>query len=172
MKRLPRTVALLMVVVFAGGFLLLRRSGSAEAPVQPIAFDHWQHVTSQDGPGLDCTFCHEHGDKSAHATIPNVDTCMTCHSTIAAEKEEIRKLTSISDKGEQPQWRRVYWFEQEADVFFTHKPHLRAQVECSVCHGDVANSHRVGRTVNQTMGWCIDCHRSKGASVDCYVCHR
>jgi hypothetical protein len=30
----------------------------------------------------------------------------------------------------------------------------------------------VRREVNQSMGWCIDCHRAQRASLDCYVCHR
>jgi hypothetical protein len=57
-------------------------------------------------------------------------------------------------------------------VFFTHKPHMRAGVDCSACHGDVAGAHRVRREVNQTMGWCIECHRKQQASIDCYACHR
>jgi hypothetical protein len=23
-----------------------------------------------------------------------------------------------------------------------------------------------------TMGWCVDCHRVKGAPTDCLVCHK
>jgi hypothetical protein len=31
---------------------------------------------------------------------------------------------------------------------------------------------QVRREINQTMGWCMDCHRERRASVDCYICHR
>jgi hypothetical protein len=22
------------------------------------------------------------------------------------------------------------------------------------------------------MGWCLDCHRQRGASIDCWTCHK
>jgi hypothetical protein len=172
MKR-PRTiVALLIVALLAGGVFLLRASSRPKAPEQPIAFDHWQHVKKADGPQLECTFCHEHAEKNSYATVPNVDTCMVCHQSVETDKPQIQKLTGFSERNEQPRWRRVYWFEPEANVFFSHKPHLKAGVDCASCHGDVANSHQVRREVDQTMGWCIACHRERGASFDCYVCHR
>ncbi|MEK6301869.1 MAG: cytochrome c3 family protein [Acidobacteriota bacterium] len=172
MLSLTKLILLSVAVIAVGGFFLLRATARPEAPRQPINFDHWQHVSSKEGPELDCTFCHEHVDKSAHATIPNAETCMTCHETIKPDSAEVQKLAAFSNRKEQPPWQRVYWFERDANVFFSHKAHNRAGVECSSCHGEVGTSHRVGREVNQTMGWCIDCHRRRAASVDCYVCHR
>lgn len=174
--RRPRTIAALVILaLLGGGLLLIRASGRPEPPPQPIAFDHWLHVSKpgeQDGPQLECSACHEYADKSAHATIPNTETCMLCHQSTKTESPEIQKLAALAERNSQPPWRRVYWFEKEADVFFTHKAHIRAGVECAACHGDVANSHRIRRETDMTMGWCIDCHRRRGASVDCYVCHR
>jgi hypothetical protein len=140
--------------------------------VQPIDYSHYVHVTKEGGPELECTFCHEHADKSRYATIPNVSTCMVCHETVKADSAEVQKLAAIAAKGEQPEWVRVYWFAKEADAYFTHKPHVRAGVSCQECHGDVGQMHSARRAVNQTMGWCIDCHARKEVSNDCYVCHR
>jgi hypothetical protein len=175
--RLRIIAALLVIALLAAGVFLLVGAGKPAAPPQPIAFNHWQHVTKtgEEGkpdPGLECGFCHEHADKSAHATIPNANTCMLCHQAIKTESPEVQKLAAYAERNEQPPWTRVYSFEQEAAVFFTHKPHFKAGIECSSCHGDVANSHQIRREVEQNMGWCIDCHRSKGASIDCYACHR
>jgi hypothetical protein len=172
MRRLTKSIAILIVAIFVTGFFLLRASGKPEAPAQPIEFDHWQHVAKKDGPELDCSFCHAHAEQSPHATIPNIDTCMICHTSEKTESPEVQKLTAISERGEQPPWKRVYWFYAEANVFFTHKPHARAKIDCSACHGDVASSHSVRREIDQTMGWCIDCHKQQQASVDCYACHR
>jgi len=160
-----------VVVCAASGFVLLELSNTS-APAQPIAFDHWQHVTKPDGAQLECTFCHEHADKSAHATIPNTDTCMGCHQSIKTESPEIQELADYAARHQQPPWKRVYWIEAEANEFFTHKPHIRASIECETCHGAVSQSHTVKRETNLTMGWCVDCHKQRGASVDCYVCHR
>jgi hypothetical protein len=172
MRRLTKLLLLAVAVVAVGGYFLMRANTRPEAPIQPVEFNHWQHVSSKEGPELECTFCHQHADKSPHATIPNIDTCMICHQTEKADSAEVQKLAAFSERTEQPPWKRVYWFEREANVFFSHKAHIRVGVECSSCHGDVSQSRRVRREVDQTMGWCIDCHRQRDTSVDCYVCHR
>ncbi|HLG15842.1 MAG TPA: cytochrome c3 family protein [Blastocatellia bacterium] len=172
MKTLTKALLLLIIVFLAGGFLLLRALAKPEAPLQPIDFNHQQHVTKPEGPQLECAFCHEHADKSPHATIPNVSLCMACHQVEKADSPEVVKLTAISDRAEQPLWVRVYWFDKSADVFFSHKPHIRAGVDCAECHGRVGEMTRVRREVDHTMGWCLDCHRQREVSVDCYVCHR
>lgn len=172
MRRSTKYIVLVVVVLSITGIFLLQAVGKPEAPHQPIEFDHWQHVTKKGGPELDCAYCHEHADKSPHATIPNTETCMACHVVEKTDSPEVQKLTAISERGEQPPWVRVYWFEKEANVFFAHKPHARARVGCAECHGNVAESHKLRREINQTMGWCMDCHRARQTSIDCYVCHR
>lgn len=172
MMKLTGLVALSLTALFVCGFILVGIFGSPEAPAQPIEFDHSLHVSSADGPELDCSFCHEHADKSSHATIPNISTCMACHESVKAESPEIQKLAAYSERGQQPPWVRVYSVDESADVYFTHKPHIRAGVNCDECHGPVEKMRRVRREVNQSMGWCVNCHRGRGASVDCTACHR
>jgi hypothetical protein len=172
MRRAIKFAVFVTVAISVIGLVLLRASGKPEAPRQPIEFDHWQHVTKEEGPQLECTFCHEYVDKSSHATIPNISTCMGCHESIKTESPEIQKLAAFAERKEQPPWRRIYWIEPEANAFYTHKPHIRAGLDCTTCHGQIGQSHRVRREVDQTMGWCMDCHRSRSVSVDCYVCHR
>jgi len=172
MKRAILFAVIVTIAISVVGVVLLRAAAKPVAPKQPVEFDHWQHVTKEDGPQLECTFCHENADKSSHATIPNVDTCMGCHESIKTDSPEIQKLAAFAARKQQPPWRRVYWLEPEANAFYTHKPHIRAGLECATCHGQIGQMHRVRREVKQTMGWCVDCHRSRGVSVDCYVCHR
>ncbi|HJQ70862.1 MAG TPA: cytochrome c3 family protein [Blastocatellia bacterium] len=172
MRRASKAVILAAALVIVLGFALLGAMGGAEAPRQPVEFDHWQHVSKEEGPQLDCDACHEHAANGPHATTPNISTCMICHESMMTGSAEVQKLAAISARGEQPRWVRIYWFEREANVYFTHKPHVRAGVDCAVCHGEVKQAHRLRREVDQTMGWCIDCHRERQASVDCYACHR
>lgn len=172
MKRVILFAVIITIAISAIGVVLLRAAAKPAAPKQPVEFDHWQHVTKEDGPQLECMFCHENVDKSSHATIPNVDTCMGCHESIKTDSPEVQKLAGFAERKQQPPWRRVYWLEPEANAFYTHKPHIRAGLECTTCHGQIGQMHRVRREVNQTMGWCVDCHRSRSVSVDCYVCHR
>jgi hypothetical protein len=172
MRRPTKLMLLAVAMIAVGGFFLLRANARPAAPKQPVDFDHWQHVTKEEGPQLECTFCHENVDKSSHATIPNVDACMSCHDSIKTDSPEVQKLAAFAERKQQPPWRRVYWLEPEANAFYTHKPHIRAGLECTTCHGQIGQMHRVRREVDQTMGWCVDCHRSRSVSVDCYVCHR
>jgi len=171
MKRLMLTAALYVNALGLGLFIALGATSDGSV-AQPIAFDHSLHVTADQGPQLECSFCHEHADKSPHATIPNTSLCMGCHQSIRTEAPEIQKLASYAERGEQPPWKRVYWIDPSADVFFSHKPHIRAHVDCAVCHGNVAGSRVVRREVEFTMGRCVDCHRQNQASTDCYICHR
>ena len=168
-------IAVLIAVGIVSLVFLSGIVGKPYEPAQPIAFDHWQHTTKkaeENGPELECTACHEYANESRNATIPNISKCMQCHETMETERPEVQKLAAIAARSEQPAWRRVYWIEKSADVFFTHKPHTRAGVDCAVCHGRVSEMHRVRREVDHSMGWCIECHREKKVSVDCSVCHR
>jgi len=67
-------------------------------------------------------------------------------------------------------------------VFFSHKPHINAGVDCAKCHGDVATMTRVKQVEDLSMGWCLDCHRQDHKSLqksprqtaqlqDCASCH-
>jgi hypothetical protein len=169
----PKAATLVAIAVALVGIIVFFVArAKTQGPAQPIEFDHWQHVEKEDGPRLSCDFCHEHAGESAYATIPNVSTCMVCHDSIKTDSPQVQKLAAIAARGQQPGWVRVYWFEDSAKVFFTHKPHVRAMLDCAVCHGKVGEMHRVRREVNQNMGWCIDCHRQRRVSIDCYVCHR
>ena len=134
---------------------------------QPIPFPHKTHIAKK----AVCTDCHETVEKGPIAGIPSVKTCMICHDQIATDHALIKQVASYSQKGIEIPWQRVYGFTHEAHVRFQHAPHIRASVECATCHGDVANQRVAERVVDHTMGFCVNCHRQKGASNDCLTCH-
>jgi hypothetical protein len=134
---------------------------------QPIPFPHKTHIAKK----AVCTDCHESVEKGPIAGIPSVKTCMICHSQIATDRPLIKEVTSYADKGIEIPWQRVYGFPHEAHVRFQHAPHIRAKVDCAVCHGDVANQTVAVRAVDLNMGFCVDCHRKNNASNDCLTCH-
>jgi hypothetical protein len=134
---------------------------------QPIPFPHKTHIDKK----AECIDCHESVDKGPVAGIPSVKTCMICHSQIATDKPLIKQVTDYSDKGIEIPWQRVYGFTRSAHVRFNHAPHIRADVACATCHGDVAKQTVAERSVEHSMGFCVDCHREKKASNDCLTCH-
>ena len=141
--------------------------GSRQQPVQPIAYTHKVHLAN----GMQCTDCHVGVDRGPDARIPSVNFCMTCHQVIATDKPEIKKLAAYRARGEDIPWQRVYGFLPSAHVKFNHAPHIRAGVECAQCHGDMTKQTVAVRMVDHTMGFCVQCHREKKASVDCVTCH-
>ena len=136
--------------------------------VQPIAFPHDVHIAK----GLACTeYCHESVTKGPIAGLPSVKTCLICHAAIATDRPIIQQITELESKGVDIAWQRVYGYTHEAHVRFNHAPHIRAGVECSTCHGNVGRQTVAERVVDLSMGFCVNCHKSKNASNDCLTCH-
>jgi Cytochrome c7 and related cytochrome c len=136
---------------------------------QAIPFPHKTHV---EKAMLKCTeYCHETVTKGPRAGLPSVKTCMICHDAIATDRPLIQKVADYSKRGVDIPWQRVYGFTQEAHVRFDHSPHLRAKVDCTTCHGNIAQQTVAERSVNHSMGFCVDCHRERKASNDCLTCH-
>lgn len=134
---------------------------------QPLDFPHNVHVGKQ----IACEFCHEGVDKGASAGIPGLRTCMICHDAIATERPRIQEMAALRDKGLDLAWQRVYGFAPEDHVRFNHAPHIRARVECATCHGNVGEGTVARREVEHTMGFCVNCHNERKASIDCLTCH-
>ena len=141
--------------------------GRRRTPVQPIAYTHKVHLAK----GMQCINCHTGVDTGPDAELPSVKLCMACHQFIAADHREIRKLAAYFERGEDVPWQRVYDYSPSAHVKFNHAPHIRAGVDCKTCHGDMTRQTVAVRAVDMNMGYCLDCHKQKKASVDCTTCH-
>ncbi|HKY60550.1 MAG TPA: cytochrome c3 family protein [Gemmatimonadota bacterium] len=141
-----------------------------KAPEQPIAFMHTVHAGDNRIP---CAYCHFSTNVSEEAGIPAVGTCMGCHRFVQGTspefQREIQKLMQFWADSTSIPWQRVYTVPEF--VQFTHQPHIRAGVTCATCHGDVAAMVRVEKVTPLTMGWCVNCHRDRGAPDDCAACH-
>ncbi len=158
---------------------------AAAGPSQPIAFSHRIHAGDFK---IDCQYCHADARRSEYAGIPSVTRCMGCHRITAADRPEIKKLGEYL-AGQKPiPWIRIYKVPEY--VYFAHKPHIRADLTCQTCHGQVQTMEVVTAKTGQslvtdllnlaglfpappplTMGWCVECHTAKKASVECTTCH-
>ena len=135
---------------------------------QPFEFPHLTHVSR----GIACTeYCHESVTEGPVAGLPSVRTCMSCHRTVATNRPRIRQITQMREQGRDFAWKRVFGYPAQSHVRFNHAPHIRAKVECSTCHGDIASQRVAQRNVNLTMGVCVNCHRERKAPDDCLTCH-
>jgi len=134
---------------------------------QPLEFPHNTHIEKK----IMCETCHEGVATGPIAGIPSVRACMICHEAIATDRPRIQQITAMRDKGIDLAWQRVYGYPPESHVKFNHAPHIRRNVDCSTCHGNIGGGTVAQRNVNLTMGYCVNCHNEKKASVDCLTCH-
>jgi hypothetical protein len=137
-------------------------------PQQPLDFPHNIHAGKQ----IACTdYCHEAVSTGPVAGLPSVRTCLVCHNTIATDRPRIQQLTAMRERGEDFVWQRVYGYPPASHVRFNHAPHIRAKVDCTTCHGNIAEGTVAQRNVDLTMGFCVNCHNERKASNDCLTCH-
>ncbi len=137
------------------------------SPSQPINYSHRIHVHEL---GLECSFCHENVEKSATTLPPPVSLCMSCHEAVKTESPEIKKLTKYYESGEPVPWIKVHKFKDW--VYFSHKRHIKAGIDCSFCHGEVKAMDVVRKVRSMRMGFCVKCHEIYKAPKECNICHK
>jgi hypothetical protein len=130
-------------------------------PDQPIKFSHQVHVTDNQ---IDCIYCHTTVEYSKSAGIPSANICMNCHILVAegthSGRYEIDKLKKAYNDSVPIEWVRVHNLPDHA--YFNHAQHVAVgQVECAECHGDVGEMHILRQVEDLSMGWCLECHRTR-----------
>ena len=66
-------------------------------------------------------------------------------------------------------WVRVYKLPDY--IFMSHKKHVEPGVTCKICHGPVSKRDILKKEVSTSMKFCMECHQSRGASIECNLCH-
>ncbi len=105
---------------------------------------------------------------------------MGCHSQFGGDLEGVQILKSYWEEQKPIEWIQIHRLPEH--VQFRHNRHVAAGVECQTCHGAVQEMHKVYLVPDRVwvngmpaqkleMGWCINCHESKKASIDCLTCH-
>ena len=132
-----------------------------------VAFSHKTHAGDNQ---IGCGVCHPYARHSPTAGLAPASVCMGCHKFVSKEKPDVKTLAAEFTAGRPITWTRMHRVPDH--VFFSHERHLAKGVECKSCHGDVA-SMTLDRKVHELqMGFCMDCHRQKQATVDCLACHK
>ncbi len=130
-------------------------------PDQPVWFSHKVHAGQNQ---IDCKYCHFTVERSMHAGIPPVETCMNCHNQVKEGKitgtEEIAKIYAAMENNEPIEWVKVYNLPDH--VYFNHAQHVNVgKIDCAQCHGEVEKMDEIIQVPDLSMGWCIDCHRTE-----------
>jgi hypothetical protein len=153
-------------LLVASASALVAASRAETKSQQPIAFSHRIHA--QDN-AIPCLYCHAYARRGPVAGLPAVQRCAGCHMRVATDKPEIVKVMGYWNRREPIPWQRVH--DLPDFVRFSHKRHVLAQVDCRECHGDVQRMDIAVQVSSLEMGFCLACHKRRGASTDCLACH-
>ncbi|MBN1599523.1 MAG: hypothetical protein JW894_14605 [Bacteroidales bacterium] len=131
------------------------------APTQPIKFSHKIHAGDNK---IDCQYCHHTAETSKSAGIPSSNVCLNCHILIVegtkSGKFEINKITEAQLNNDPIEWVKVHNLPDH--VFFSHAQHVGAgKLDCAECHGVVESMDLLRQENDLSMGWCLDCHRTR-----------
>lgn len=164
------TAVFVLIGTVAAAIGLLYSKGSADligADTQPLLFSHELHAGRLQ---VDCLFCHRFAEQSTAAGIPSMQLCMGCHQNLAAETDHTVALLDHWEQQAPVSWVRL---QRVPDfVYFTHERHLAHGLQCATCHGHVDHMPYTPRAATYEMGWCLSCHQERGASRDCWTCHK
>jgi hypothetical protein len=155
-------------VLLALGFLYFFFASPATrvGAAQPIPFSHQLHAGVK---AIDCRFCHPYVARSIHPGLPPVEKCLYCHNHIIANHPEILKEHNYFNTDTPTPWVKVFYVPEH--VMFNHQRHIRKEIACEACHGEVKQTERL-KGKRFKMGFCIECHREKKANLDCWLaCH-
>jgi hypothetical protein len=167
-SRRLRIVAVLGWQILAAqqsGYLGIQEKLPVAVAPQAVPFSHRQHTAA----GMMCVDCHATVQHEERAGLPAAARCMHCHIDVRKDAPAIQRLARFAAEKKPIPWVRVYRLPDF--VFFGHAKHVKAGVECQVCHGSVAGRDVLQKEVSTSMRMCVDCHRSRKASIDCSRCH-
>ena len=88
---------------------------------------------------------------------------------VRADRPGVKQLVEYWQRKVPIPWQRIYNLPDY--VHFPHMRHIKAGLQCQECHGQVQTMAVVQKVVPLQMGWCVQCHRQRGARTDCDVCH-
>ena len=180
-ETLKRLVKKPIFLVATGIFLILVLSAGTygiwltqQPPRQPIQFNHSLHL----GFGVQCLYCHPGAWKGHSAGLPTQTKCWGCHQQIPIKNEEQQKLKDAVLNNQPIQWVPVFILPDF--VYFNHRPHIAAAINCETCHGELSQMTVAEPRKNINMGWCLHCHRTRAEGnealltklTDCGTCHR
>jgi hypothetical protein len=136
------------------------------SPDQPVKFSHAVHAGQNK---IDCIYCHSYVHVSKTAGIPPVNVCMNCHLLVRSGTRsgtfEIAKIINAHDNNVPVKWIKVHNLPDH--VFFSHAQHTGpGNIACSECHGKVEEKHMIEQVSDLSMGWCINCHRTRKISFE------
>ncbi|MBW2529643.1 MAG: cytochrome c3 family protein [Deltaproteobacteria bacterium] len=157
------------------------------AQVIPLRFDHQLHLGLEEKPKLRCDSCHpaRASDAASDRLLPDpAVACDRCHGSDHRDLERVRPGAEPdgqcsfchlgANAGRNGRVARVVL--PRPNLKSSHRKHLRRNIGCAQCHGDVSRVGLATREQLPRMPGCFVCHAMSGpargeARGACTTCH-
>ncbi|MFN7132749.1 MAG: cytochrome c3 family protein [Myxococcales bacterium] len=140
-----------------------------------VAFNHQLHIEQ----GMECDSCHgsvSESGKASDLNLPKEADCETCHDIAAArdgKPTDPPAACVTCHPGFDPTVHKApqRWVFPDPNLRFPHDVHVKKNVACDTCHGDVSKVGLATRQNLPKMETCLKCHDNRQASARCETCH-
>ena len=163
-----------LIIVFSNSTYRMPGNQQNYEPIQPIDFSHRLHAGEMDIPCQYCHYgasqsrhagipatsvcmnCHKYVSATKEAfQLEEKESVFEGRETESITSVEISKIYEAmgydsqgepieGKEGKSVEWVKVHNIPDF--VFFSHKPHITAGVDCTDCHGDVSSMERIKQT--------------------------
>jgi len=165
------SIGLAVLVLLAGTAFVIHRTQIP--PPQPFQFPHDKHIKL----GIQCLYCHPGALRGPSPGLPTMTKCNGCHQQLNKTTPQLDILTAFIKTGQPYRWVPVAILPDF--VYYSHRPHIAAGLNCENCHGEISQM-ALAKPQKMNMGWCLDCHRTRFKDdpvmltklTDCATCHR
>jgi hypothetical protein len=166
-------IGLELIVMLLGAGMVWGIHLTQVPPAQPIQFPHNLHISL----GIQCLYCHPGALRGPSPGLPTESKCWACHQQITIRNSEVDKLITYVQNNTPIRWVPVAILPDF--VYFSHRPHIAAGLNCENCHGEISQM-TVAIPQKMDMGWCLNCHRTRFKDdpvmltklTDCVTCHK
>jgi hypothetical protein len=157
----------ILIILFSMAYPHITSMGLQQLyePDQPIKFSHMTHAGQNK---IECLYCHMPAKYGKSAGIPGLSICMNCHSAVTDGSNsgafEINKVLAAYQEKQSIEWIRIHNLPDH--VYFNHKDHyITGKIDCTECHGEVVEIHRIRQVEELSMKWCLDCHEEQKVQI-------
>jgi len=121
---------------------------------------------------IPCQYCHAYAARSSEPGVPAVARCVGCHGNGIARVESSRSpVHGPTTRNHRSRSNGTASTRCPDFVRFPHNPHIHAGVQCQSCHGRSRPWIACVPVYEINMGFCVDCHTERKATLDCVGCH-
>jgi mono/diheme cytochrome c family protein len=163
-----------------------KKNGKSDADAEKASRMAMKAARLQKTGPVSCADCHGPDDPAELYTAAG-DRGFWDQVSAKFESPEAKKVVDHIRTKRPVHWHRVH--KMPTHLYFSHKRHIKALRErdeikeiegdrekiitmCRFCHGEVQMMGENRQVRSMEMGFCISCHKSRGAPTDCWTCHK